>query len=555
VSGDGRYIFRAPTGSPGERGAVAPRHRLEAGPGRMIIERDVPVPVRGGVTVYADVFRPADERPAPPLIAWSPYGKHAGPQLPERYPDGGVAAGQLSPYTAFESPDPVYWTARGYAVVNADIPGTWYSGGDATFLSPEEALCGHDLIEWAGTQGWSNGRVGLSGVSYLTSSQWTIAATRPPHLAAINPWEGWSDTYREVARHGGIPETYFWPYISERWGYGTGQVEDLTAETSAHPFFDSFWASKAAPLADVTAPAFVVASWSDQGLHTRGTFEGFSRIGSERKWLVAHGGKKWGYYYSEEGLRRQQAFFDHFLKGLDTGIGEWPRVRYQVRDGALGGAWRTADDWPLPGTSYQRLYLDAGSGTLGRSRPTSAAAVRYDSSGRSGTERGRATFDFRFDAPAEVVGGMKLRVWMSAPDGDDMDVFVAVQKLDAYGNLVGFPFYAVFEDGPVALGWIRASHREVDPARSSPWQPVLAHRRALPLAAGEVVPLEIEILPSGTLFRAGETLRLVIQGRDVYRYPRPLIQALHDDSVNRGPHVIWAGGDYDSHLLVPVTPT
>ena len=142
-----------------------------------------------------------------------------------------MAPGQLSPYAAFESPDPVHWTALGYAVVNADIPGTWFSGGDATFLSPEEAACGHDLIEWAGTQSWSNGRVGLSGVSYLTSSQWTIAATRPPHLAAINPWEGWSDTYREVARHGGIPETYFWPYIGERWGYGTGRVEDLGAET------------------------------------------------------------------------------------------------------------------------------------------------------------------------------------------------------------------------------------------------------------------------------------------------------------------------------------
>jgi len=78
----------------------------------MIIERDVPVVVRGGVTIYADVFRPADGRPAPPLIAWSPYGKHAGPQLPERYPDGGVAPGQLSRYAAFESPDPVFWTAR-----------------------------------------------------------------------------------------------------------------------------------------------------------------------------------------------------------------------------------------------------------------------------------------------------------------------------------------------------------------------------------------------------------------------------------------------------------
>ncbi len=296
------YVFRKPTGSPADRGAAPPRYRREDGPAGMIIERDVPVPVRGGVTVYADVFRPADERPAPPLIAWSPYGKHAGPQLPERYPDGGVAPGQVSRYTAFELPDPVFWTARGYAVVNADMPGTWYSGGNATFLSPEEAVRGHDLIEWAGTQSWSSGRVGMSGVSYLTSSQWTIAATRPPHLAAINPWEGWSDTYREVARHGGIPETDFWPYIGERWGFGTGQIEDLAAETAAHPFFDDFWASKAAPLSRITVPAYVVASWSDQGLHTRGTFEGFTSIGSARKWLDAHGGKKWGY-----GHRRARA--------------------------------------------------------------------------------------------------------------------------------------------------------------------------------------------------------------------------------------------------------
>ena len=546
-----RYLFRAPTGRPQDRGASPPRYRRETGPDGMIIERDVPVPVRGGVTVYADVFRPAGERPAPPLIAWSPYGKHAGPQLPERYPDGGVAPGQLSPYTAFESPDPVYWTARGYAVVNADMPGTWFSGGDATFLSPEEAACGHDLIEWAGTQSWSNGRVGLSGVSYLTSSQWTIAATRPPHLAAINPWEGWSDTYREVAGHGGIPETYFWPYIGERWGYGTGRVEDLGAETAAHPLFDDFWAAKAAPLDRIAVPAYVVASWSDQGLHTRGTFEGYARIGSERKWLDAHGGKKWGYYYSAEGLRRQQAFFDHFLLGRQTEIGDWPRVRYQVRDHGHAGTWKAAADWPLPGTSYQPLYLDATTGTLTRGRPAAAATVSYDSE-RTGRGRGRATFDFRFEAATELVGGMKLKVWMSAPEAPDMDLFVAVQKLDAYGDPTGFPFYAVFEDGPVALGWLRASHRELDQERSRPWQPVLAHRRELPLAAGQIVPLEVEILPSGTRFGPGETLRLVIQGRDVYRYPRPLIQAWHDDSVNRGPHVIHVGGEYDSHLLVPV---
>jgi hypothetical protein len=546
------YRFRAPAGRPEERGASPPKYRREAGDG-MIIERDVAVPVRGGVVIYADVFRPAGGEPVPPLIAWSPYGKHADMPVTVLYPDSGVAPGQLSPYTAFESPDPVYWVRHGYAVVNADIPGTWYSGGDATFLSPEEAACGHDLVEWAGTQPWSNGRAGLSGVSYLASSQWSIAATRPPHLAAINPWEGWSDTYREVATHGGIPETYFWPYIGQRWGYGTGRVEDLAAETAEHPFFDAFWASKAAELGRITVPAFVVASWSDQGLHTRGTFEGFRRIGSERKWLDAHGGKKWGYYYSPESLRRQRVFFDHFLKNQPNEIATWPRVRYEVRDRAFTGTRRTAGDWPLPGTRYARLYPDAATGQLRPGPAPSEATTSYDSE-RAGRGRGRATFDFRFGEAAELVGHMKLRLWVSTPDGDDLDVFVAVQKLDRYGDLVGFPFYAVFEDGPVALGWIRASHRELDDGRSVPWQPVLSHRRERKLSQGEIVPLDIEVLPSGTRFGPGETLRLVVQGRDIYRYPRPLRQAFHDRSVNSGPHVLHTGGRHDSHLLVPAAP-
>jgi uncharacterized protein len=547
-----RYLFRPPAGTPGERGAAPPRYRRETGPG-MIIDRDVAVPVRGGLTIIADVFRPADERPAPPLIAWSPYGKHIEGQLNARYPDCGVEPGQLSRYTAFESPDPVHWTARGYAVVNADIPGTWYSGGDATFLSPQEAGYGHDLVEWAGTQPWSNGKVGMSGVSYLASCQWMIAATNPPHLAAINPWEGWSDTYREVARHGGIPETYFWPYIGERWGYGTGRVEDLAAETRQHPFFDDFWATKAADFSRITVPAFVVASWSDQGLHTRGTFEGFKRIASERKWLEAHGRKKWGYYYEAESLKRQEAFFGHFLKDLPTEVSGWPRVRYEVRERAFTGTFKPAGDFPLPGTEYAPLYLDAAAGALRHEAPAEESVAVYDSE-RAGRWRGRVTFDYRFDTETELVGNSKLRCWMSAPDSDDMDLFVAVQKLDAYGDHVGFPYYAVFEEGPVALGWIRASHRDLDEQRSTPWQPVLAHRRELKLSRDEIVPLEIEILPSGTRFAAGETLRLVVQGRDIYRYPRPLIQAFHDDSVNQGQHVIHTGGRYDSYLLVPRAP-
>src|SRR5207248_2735324 len=157
--------------------------------------------------------------------------------------------------------------------------------------------------------------------------------------------EGWSDTYREVVRHGGIPETSFWPYIWGRWGASVTEIEDLAAETAAHPFYDAFWRSKTANLERITVPAFVVASWSDQGLHTRGTLEGFRRISSPHKWLDVHGRKKWAYYYDPESVARQRVFFDHFLKGLDTAIEDWPRVRMAARRSYHVGDTRVAAEW------------------------------------------------------------------------------------------------------------------------------------------------------------------------------------------------------------------
>lgn len=543
------YRFAPPAGRPEARGAKPPSYRREV-VGDMLIERDVAVPLRGDVVIFVDVFRPGDERPAPPLLTWGPYGKHADLPVTTLYPDGGVAPGQLSAYTAFESPDPVFWVGHGYAVVTADPPGTWFSDGDATFISPEEAAYGYDFVEWAASQPWSNGKVALSGVSYLTTSQWNIAATNPPHLAAINPWEGWSDTYREVARHGGIPETSFWPYIARRWAYGTHLAEDLLAETAAHPCIDAFWASKAPPLEQITVPAYVVASYSDQGLHTRGTLEGFKRIASADKWLEVHAGKKWGYYYSEQGIARQLAFFDHFLKDLDNEVPSWPKVRYDVRVDLRTAEKREASDWPLPGTELVVRHLDATSGRLVAEAPSEGASVDYDAE-QLGRARRRATFDWRFDERVELVGGARLHLWLSSPEADDMDVFVALQKLDRYGDPVGFNYYAVFEDGPVALGWLRVSHRELDPERSTENQPVLSHRREQKVAPGTIVSVDVEILPSGTRFEPGETLRLVVQGRDVHRYPRPLTHPVHADGVNVGLHRIHTGADHDSYLCIP----
>ena len=107
-------------------------------------------------------------------------------------------------------------------------------------------------------------------------------------------------------------------------------IEDLEAETVEHPLFDAFWQSKKADFSKITVPAFVVASWTDQGLHSRGTMEGFRHIASKQKWLEIHGRKKWAYYYVPENVRRLQTFFDHFLKGADNELNTWPKVRLEV---------------------------------------------------------------------------------------------------------------------------------------------------------------------------------------------------------------------------------
>jgi uncharacterized protein len=547
------YRFRGPLNAPETRGGKPPDYRRSVEHG-MLVERDVSVVLGDGVRIHVDVFRPRDETPAAPLIAWGPYGKHV-PNEPLRIPNAGLRPEHMSPVTPFEGPDPVYWVPRGYAVVTVNPRGLWYSQGSATYLSPEEARDFYDVIEWAGVQPWSNGKVGLTGVSYLASSQWRVAELAPPHLAAINPWEGWADTYREVACHGGIPDTWFWPYLWTRWGASTTTIEDWRAEMREHPLFDAFWASKQADFAKIRVPAFVVASWCDQGLHTRGTLEGFKHIASEHKWLEVHGRKKWAYYYEPASAARLQVFFDHFLKGEATAIGEWPRVRLEIRERAYVGCMRGENEWPLARTRYTRLHLDARDGSL-RPEPIAAAGqCRYEAVPGL-PDADHASFAITFAEPAELTGHARLRLFMSAEGSDDLDVFVGLQKLDRDGAIVPFPFYAQFDDGPVALGWLRASHREPDAAHSREHQPVLRHRRLQKIEPGTVVPLDIEIWPSSTRFEAGETLRLVVQGSDINKYPKTSapVYFRHEDTVNRGIHTIHTGADTDSFLLVPVIP-
>ena len=527
---------------------------------KMLMEKDVGVTMRDGVTLYVNVFRPREPGRYPVVMSADVYGKDAiGQENHERFATHGSVKTSL--FTPFESPDPGYWVPHGYVVVKVALRGSSNSEGDLYPISSMEAQDYYELIEWAGSQSWSNGNVGLNGVSYLCMTQWPVAALTPPHLKAVIPWEGVSDMYRDWSFHGGIPETTFNGYWYEnqlkRWGRNH-RIENLPEEIRKHPLIDDYWREKMPELAAVRMPMYVCASWSTQGLHTRGTLEGYKQAAAQHKWLEIHGRKEWETYYSREALERQRRFLDCFLKGIENDWMETPKVRLEVRERFYDGVVRFEKEWPLERTRYTPLYLDAATLAL-ESDP-----VRQESKLAYRAAEGQAVFRMRFDADTELTGHMKLKLWVEEDGSDDMDLFVGIKKFDRRGQEMPFPDLNHIEHGQVASGWLRVSHRELDEERSTPGQPWLKHERLLKLKPGEIVACEVEILPSGTLFRAGESLALVVQGTEILSSQAgpPLshgqsiarVRCGHADSVNRGRHILHTGGRFDSHLLVPVIP-
>jgi len=352
----------------------------------IVIERDLAVPMRDGVLLFANLFKPAADGPYPVIMSVTPYGKD---KLPDRLATffmrlSGVKFGKVncSRMTGFEAPDPVYWVQQGYKVLQADVRGMHKSEGQAGVLRKQDAEDYYDLIEWAASQPWCTGRVGIMGVSYLAMSQWHVAALKPPHLRAIVPWEGVTDLYRELAFHGGIPETKFVAlWAKKRIKSGRNRrfplAEDFLSEQAAHPLDDEYWASKRPILENIDVPALVCASWSDHGLHTRGSIEGFERISSRQKWLFTHGRKKWETFYGEEALAWQKRFLDRFLQDADNGMDRVPKVRLEVRSGYYRQEVRNEESWPPAAVQPALLYPCANTGSLQKEPVTSEGKVQY----------------------------------------------------------------------------------------------------------------------------------------------------------------------------------
>ncbi len=538
---------------------VAPR--FQPLPVEIVLEKDVAVTLRDGVTMYVDVLRPAGTDKVPVIVAWSPYGKSTGnaPKYNSLFDMLGMDPSQLSGLMKFEGPDPAFWCAHGYAVCNPDPRGAFNSEGDILVWSRQEGRDYHDLIEWVAVQDWCNGKVGTTGNSYLAISQWFVAAERPPHLAAIAPWEGMSDIYRDLVMRGGMPDLGFPRFLSRSF-IGNNQREDLAAESERHPLMGPFWETKVPDFESIDVPAYVVASYSNS-IHTPGTFRGWRHMGSREKWLRIHNNMEWPDYYEEENLADLRRFFDHYLKGEQNGWEDTPKVRYALMD--MEGNDRIgvpADAFPPSDFETTRLYLDGESSALLPTNAATGTTVSYDGV----DEGGSATFHLKVDTPTQFVGYPKLRIWIEADGNDDIDLFVFLQKLNAEGQPLeqitvpnnGPVMQGITKNGASILnykgsnGRLRASMRHLDETRSTDEIPAHSFDRVEKLAPGEVVALDIDLFPVGLILYPGEQLRLIVTGHNIVGGPMPMVENV--PTCNQGRHIIHTGGDRASYLQIPV---
>lgn len=544
------------------RGAYA-RKRLAAifrppvtivpAPAELRIDRDVEVTMKDGVVLRVNLYRPPGEEPVPVILSAHPYGKdnhshrrRGGWSINLQYRIMNQSEPiEISSETGWEAPDPVWWVSQGYAVINADLRGAGHSEGVGSLFSDAEAADIVELIEWAAAQPWSTGSVGMLGVSYLAISQYKAAALNPPSLKAICPWGGFTDAYRDFMTTGGVEEIGFasiWLAISKRVArLGT----DLGKERKRHPLRDEWWDALTPDLPAIKVPLFVCTSFSDHNLHSAGSMRAFQRAGSIERFAFNHRGPKWAMFYGAEAREAQLQFFERYLKQLE--VPRLPTLRLEVREDARTVAEvREESEWPLARTEWRSLHLSSGGKLL--ESPDSEGSVAFSLRHRA------AVFGWTMSEDVELTGPMALKLWVSLEGASDANLFVGIEK--RRGNrMVGFEGSYGYGRDRVASGRLRVALRERDATQSRPHQPEYAFRTVQLVNPGEVVPLEIALTDSSTLFRAGEELRLLISGR--YVEPRnPLFGHFpaHYTPSRRGRATLHWGAERSSFLEIPVIP-
>jgi uncharacterized protein len=538
------------------RGIVKPPVTVIDPPAGIVADRDVTVATRDGTVLRINVFRRDGDPARPVILSIHPYGKD---HLPKRR--GGKWTFSLqyrvlrqpqqvtfSALTGWEAPDPAWWTAQGFTVVNADSRGCGHSEGTGNLLSRQEAEDTYDLVQWVAAQPWCDGNVVMLGVSYLAISQYAVAALQPPALRAICPWEGFTDVYRDLTFPGGVRENGFTRMWSRNVSRATRQAYAFGPMQDEHPVRDDLWRSLVPDLSAIKVPMLVCGSFSDNNLHSRGSIRAFTNGGSTHARLYTHRGGKWATFYSDGALAEQLAFFRGVLDGADRSRS----VRLEVReDRDTITAVREEAEWPLARTRWRPLYLGgylAAAGALAPEQPTTAGSITFE------TPSSAAAFSWAVPDDIELTGPMVARLWVELDGCEDANLFVGVEKWRD-GRFVEFEGSYGYGRDRVATGWQRVALRALDPELSRPWEPVPACTEPRPVSASDVVAVDVALGPSATVFRAGEQLRLVVAGRWLCSR-NPLtgqMPAAYATSPRGRVRLHW-GPRYDAHLLIPEVP-
>ncbi len=568
----------------------------------MLIDWDVPIMMDDGLEMRADIYRPKKVGKYPVIMTYGPYAKWlhfeqiyktCWDRMCETFPD--VPANSSNQFQAWEVVDPEKWVPDNYVVIRVDSRGCGRSPGYIEHWSARETQDFKDCINWAGVQSWSNGKVGLNGISYYAINQWQVAAAQPKHLAAMCVWEGAVDFYRDVSHHGGILTTFLanWydmqvksiqnglgqrgfrsPFTGD-WVSGPETLSDEQLAANRfdfgrvayeHQLDDAYWSKRTPEWSKIKVPLLSAGNWGGQGLHLRGNIEGFVNAASKEKWLEMHGIEHWTHFYTAYGIEIQKRFFDHYLKGKKNDWAKQPKVYLQIRHPGEKFVPRAEDAWPLPSTLWTKTYLNAQNLSLVAQKASTEANVNY-----RGFSNGVTFLMDPLDHDVELTGPLSTKLFVSSST-KDADLFVIVRVFDENMKEVVFQG-ALDPHTPIAQGWLRASHRELDLKKSKPYQPYHPHQKIDPLQPGKVYELDVEIWPTCIVIPAGYRIGLSVKGQD-YVYPggtggklsnmknefTGVGPFLHNDVRDRPPEIfdgnitLYTGGQYDSWLMLPVIP-
>jgi uncharacterized protein len=572
---------------------------------RMLREKDIFVPMRDGLKICIDVYRPDTTEKLPALLAFAIYNKDfQGPDMAEAVPP--QPAWSTLWTGPIETGDTHFFVSRGYVHVIGCPRGIGKSEGGGS-----REWDSYDLIEWIAAQPWCDGQVGMVGISGFGAEQFHAAKQQPPHLKAIFPFDprgaygpfgGFREEYpggllhlfRYLVGHFGAmhqnrgapkplpePRETYWREAMANPDYRMyPNVFNVVAQKGEHmpPYFavlidpyDNEEAVKRseAEFAKIKVPSYTGSGWYGYSYktHLNGAQSYFTNIDSPKKLMFtgpAHLERPFRSFHNEI-LR----WHDHWLKGLDTGIMDEPPVKFWVMG---ANEWRTAQDWPLPQTQWTKLYLRSWErltsepftpGSVDEFHPPDAFAQMPPTQTNTVQKLRYLSEPLPYDVL--VAGPIALNLFAEI-DQDDTNWIVVLKDVGPDVSVMTVregerELPKTLHEREITRGWLKASHRALDARRSKPWKPwhLLTREACKLVTPGEINEYAIEILSTANLFRQSHRICLEITSLDLPTGVAGATNAeyvpYHICSSKTVLHKIYHDLARPSHLLLPIIPS